>query len=327
VHPRSGKLLCRVTGIAAVSVLLTGCLINPFAQDAQPAAEPVAKAAKTAITRQVAVVLSNELPDFVAIANELENRLGNEKVTVHNLDGKPGNAEHVLAEVDAAGADQLVAVGLLAAKVGREQQSRPMVFCQTYNYKQYGLLSETSKGIGLLPPFDKQFDTGHELDSKLKRIGLLSGPNQEDLLAEIRLAGDDKGIEVISRVVNSDKEALLEFKRMMANIQGLIILPDNRILSPGVLRELMSLGAKHRTQIAVYAPGLLNLGALVSFTGRPTDIAGAVITRLENIQTDGRIPGPDLVPLKDISVQVNPAVADHLSLIIPARLARSPGSR
>ena len=53
--------MCRVTGIAAVSVLLTGCLINPFAQDAQPAAEPVAKAAKTAITRQVAVVLSNEI--------------------------------------------------------------------------------------------------------------------------------------------------------------------------------------------------------------------------------------------------------------------------
>ncbi|MDP6437827.1 MAG: hypothetical protein QF790_08665 [Gammaproteobacteria bacterium] len=319
-------MLYRVTGIAAVGVLLSGCLFNPFARDAQPAAEPVTEIVEIAGTRQVAVVLSNDLPEFVAIADELNRRFSKD-ITVHSLGGKPGNAERVLAEIDAAGADQLVAVGLLAAKIGRERQGRPMVFCQTYNYKEHGLVSANSKGVGLLPPFDKQFETWHELDPKIKRIGLLSGPDKDELLVELRQAGDRRGIGVISRAVSSDKEALLEFKRMMSNIQGLIILPDNRILSPRVLREIMSLGAKRRTQIVVYAPGLLNLGALMSFTGRPDDIANAVVKRLESVQADGRIPGPGLIPLEEIRVQVNPAMADHLSLIIPEPLAGSTGNR
>ena len=52
---------------------------------------------------------------------------------------------------EAAQAQQIVAIGLTAAKVGQSFADTPMVFCQVYNFEQYDLLSDTTRGVDLLP--------------------------------------------------------------------------------------------------------------------------------------------------------------------------------
>jgi ABC-type uncharacterized transport system substrate-binding protein len=309
-----------LAGVLIFAWLLSSCaLLSPVEQPAPVKQTVVQKPAK------VAILLSHDIPEFVSIADALGERLGEGNYSIHHLRGRPHYAARVLKEVDASKADQLVAIGLLAARVGRKQQLRPMVFCQTYNYLEHNLVSDTSKGVSFLPPFDQQFQSWQMLSPNLHRIGVVTGPNQAKILQQIRLAASSKNIEVVTRTVSSDKEAMLETRRLVSDVQGLLLLPDNRVLSPYVLREIMYLGARRRTEIAVYSRKLLELGALISFSGSPDDIAKNVVVRLNQISKNGQVEGPELRPLSALEIQINPAVAGELSLVIPRQFSRVRG--
>jgi ABC-type uncharacterized transport system substrate-binding protein len=317
----------RITGVCVCALLLANCATTPVPVVEKPVVvvKPVVviKPQPVVLPSKVAIVISRDIPNMTSVADALGKRLGEGNYSVHHLQGKPHYGGRVLAEVDAAEADQVVAIGLLAARVLKEHQNRPLVFCQTYNYQEYGLVSDRSKGVSFLPPFDQQFDSWHKLSPSLRTVAVVTGPNQDALLKEIRQAAERKNINVVSRIVTSDKAALHEIKRLMPEVQGVLLLPDNRILSPGVLRQIMSTGAKRRTQIAVYSPSLLNLGALISFAGTPDDIARVVDKRLDAVRADGSLPGPALQSLTKVDMQVNPTVASYLSLAIPKQFAQA----
>lgn len=317
-------MLTRI-GVVAAFAVLSGCALFQTTEPAEAPVvpvviEPIAAPEPVKAIPRVAVLLSQDIPAFESIATELQSDLGADNVTVHSLSGKPYNSAKVMEQIRESNPDHLVSVGLLAAKVGRDAEW-PMVFCQTYNYQEHGLVSDRSKGVSFLPPFEAQFESWQKLAPNLRSVGVLTGPNQEDLVARIERAAAKENIQVVSRTVSSDKEAFLEFKKLVPEIQGLLLLPDNRILSPRVLRQIMTTGAKRRTQIAVYSPALLDLGALISFSGDPADIADAIRGRIDTTAADGTIPGPALAPLSRVDVRVNPAVASHLSLDVPQQLA------
>jgi ABC-type uncharacterized transport system substrate-binding protein len=308
-----------MAGLLLVAWLLSSCAqMRPVEQAAATKAAPVAVE-----PAKVAILLSQDMPEFVSIADKLAEHLGEGNYSIHHLNGRVHYTSRVLEEVEASDADQLVAIGLLAARVGRKQQSRPMVFCQTYNYLEHNLVSDRSKGVSFLPPFNQQFASWQMLSPQLHRVGVVTGPNQKDTLQQIRQAAERNNIEIISRTVTSDKEALLEIRRLIPVLDGLLLLPDNRVLSPVVLREIMGMGVKRRTQIAVYSPGLLEYGALISFSGEPDDIAATVLARLKQINKAGKLSGPAISPLSELEVQVNPEVANNLSLVIPERFSRA----
>jgi ABC-type uncharacterized transport system substrate-binding protein len=252
------------------------------------------------------------------IAEEIQRRDA-EHVTVHNLDGSEANAVTTLAKIDGASSDRIVAIGLLAATVGRRAEM-PMVFCQVYNYQDYDLVSPSSKGVQLLPPFDLQLEAWRSLAPELKSIGIVTGPGQDALIADIQEAVERAELTLTVATVQSDQEALVRFKDMTHAIDGLWLVPDNRILSPNVVREMMSYSAKHKKQVVVFSSGLLGLGALMSVASDERDVADRVLARFENMSESGQLRGPDLQQLTKIHASVNEDIARHLGLAIPEAL-------
>lgn len=331
------------SGLIAALALSAGCVFMPPPPERGevPAPEPVAEAAPppaAAITEapeaakapappmpdepvRTAIVISDDIAAYVGVAEALTSRLTADVVTMHNLDGLELNASRVAAEV--ADADRIVAVGLLAAAVLRRHSDKTMVFCKVFNYQDHDLISPTSKGVSFLPPFDMQVEAWKEIAPQLRRIGIITGAGQEPLVEEIRAATSEHGIMLASRVATSDKEALVEFKRLTPEVQGLWLLPDNRILSPEVVREIMSYSAKHRKQIVVFGRNLLVLGALMSITTDDEDVAAQVVKQLESMTADGRLQGPDMQALTEIHVDVNTEVARYLGLDASERVART----
>jgi ABC-type uncharacterized transport system substrate-binding protein len=269
---------------------------------------------------RTAVIVSSAIPEYMQIVEKILER-GAEAITVHELSGQEANATRVLAEIESANPDRLVAIGLLAAVVARRVSDTPMVFCQVYNYQDQDLLSATSKGVHLLPPFDLQLEAWRELAPSLRRIGIVIGPGQEQLVDEIRQDVAGHGVELTVRTVQSDQEALRAFKTIAPRIDGLWLLPDNRILSPDVVRAILAHGAKHHKQIAVFGDNLLDMGALLSSASDPDDVVERVFLRFDHRDEEGRFLGPDLVRLTDVQVHVNAAVATHLGLIVPEHVA------
>jgi ABC-type uncharacterized transport system substrate-binding protein len=145
----------------------------------------------------------------------------------------------------------------------------------------------------------------------------VTGPGQDALLADIREVVERAGLSLTVATVQSDQEALVRFKDMTHLIDGLWLLPDNRVLSPDVVREMMSYSAKHRKQVVVFGNGLLALGALMSVTSDERDVADRVLARFENTTENGQLRGPDLQQLTEIRTNVNHDVAKYLGLAIP----------
>jgi ABC-type uncharacterized transport system substrate-binding protein len=329
---QSLRILKVLPSIAAASIF-AACAPVPYVAEAPdpapitaPPPEPVAEAIPEApppappappapiVPTRTAVLLSDDIPAFTDIAREIELRTDSDQLTVYNLDGNPLNIARIRTE--AAEVDQVIAIGLLAATVGREIPSKRMVFCQVFNYQDYDLLSATSKGVNLLPPFDLQLQRWKALAPDLNSVGIIVGSNQDDLIAEIRAAAAHHGIELAVREVSSDKEALFAFERLTPDIQGIWLLPDNRILSPEVVREIMSYSARHRKQVLVFGSNLLGVGGLMSVTSDPGDVAEQVLARLDQISADGTLSGPAMRPLTTLEIEINPDVAKHLGVDI-----------
>jgi ABC-type uncharacterized transport system substrate-binding protein len=249
------------------------------------------------------------------IAEEIQRR-DPDHVTVHDLDGQEANAGTTLSEIDGANSDRIVAIGLLAATIGRKTDV-PMVFCQVYNYQDYDLVSPTSKGVQFLPPFSLQLVAWKTLAPELQSIGIVTGPGQDTLVAEIQRVVEAAGLTLLVETVQSDQEALLEFKEMTLAVDGFWLLPDNRILSPDVVREMLSYSAQRRKQVVVFGNGLLGLGALMSVSSDEVDIAERVLVRFENMSEDGQLRGPDIQQLTKIHTNVNHDAANRLGLTVP----------
>ena len=239
-----------------------------------------------------------------------------------NLDRNPELSALNLAEFNQFDPDKIVAIGLAAAKAGRQFAGTPMVFCQVFNYQDHQLISPGSKGVKFLPPFLLQMEIWKDLSPGLQKVGLITGPNQEKLVAEIRHAAEQFKLELLAQTVQSDKEALYAFKRLTSQIQGFWLLPDNRVLSPTVLREIIAYGRKHGNQTVVFSPQLLGLGADISFTSSDADVANAVLKVLGGATDKEGLFGPPLTPLTTLRAEINPDFSDELRLRTSTKLAR-----
>lgn len=339
-----GQWLRDVAALTGASIALSGCVFiasevepvppqEPEVAVVEPAPTPPPPAAPKAPeppppSESTAIVLSQDIPAFSEIADEIRRLLPAEHVvTIHNLAGRQTNAERVVAELAEVDPDRMIAIGLLAATVASRIPETPMVFCQVYNHADYGLISPRAKGVSFLPPFDIQIDAWKKISPDLRSVGVITGPGQEALIEEIRKATADASVQLLVRTADTDQEALFNFKTLTPDIQGLWLLPDNRILSPEIVREIMSYAAKHRRQVVVFGENLLGLGALMSIETDYADVAERALARFDALQANGQLGGPDMLPLTQMHVRPNSEVADYLGLIVPEQLADSGSAR
>jgi ABC-type uncharacterized transport system substrate-binding protein len=263
---------------------------------------------------RTAILISNDTASYQVIANQIARRISADDHRIFNLDGNPANGARTLERLVEFAPDQLIAVGLLAAKTGRQLPELPLIFCQVFNYQDHDLISPTSSGVKLLPPFALQLEAWKALSPDLHTLGVITGPGHEDLIGEITAAARRHDIEVLSRSAQSDKGTLFEFKRLIPLVQGLWVLPDNRILSVRVLKELMAYGSRHGRQIVVFNQQLLNYGALLSVTGNDADVAEQVVRLLNETEFDGTARRPQMAPLTKMHLELNTGVAHELGL-------------
>lgn len=266
----------------------------------------------------VSILVSGDIPAYMRVASELSKHL-TKRSKVYNLDGDAEAVEKALRETQWSDREQVVAIGLKAARAARELSGKQVIFCQVFNYTDYDLITPWMKGVSMLPRFSDQLRVWKDLDPKLRRVALLTGANQQHLVRAAADAAQDHDMEVVYREVHSDKETLYSFKRLAPEVQGLWLLPDNRVLSAGVIRALMSYAVRQRKEVLVFSPTLLKIGGLISIEGTESDVAAQVLARLQQSYGQKEIPGPDVVPLTSMQLQINARVAKQLGLALPAK--------
>jgi ABC-type uncharacterized transport system substrate-binding protein len=266
----------------------------------------------------VVILVSEDILAYSEVASALAKRLG-KRGSVTNLgENQLGNIK-MLAAYRNDENKQFVSIGLNAAIAAKSLINRQVVFCQVFNYQDYKLLTSRHKGVSMMPSMPRTFGAWKDLAPDISDIGVISGPGFEDIIQIARIAAGSFGIKLHHETVNSDKEYLYAFKQMANTVQGYWLLPDNRVLSGNILREVMTFSVRNSKQVAVFSDELLKLGGLFSAVSDNEDIAQHVLDRLEQAQNNETIPGPDIVYLVKLNLRINPVMAQRLSLTIPEK--------
>ena len=284
----------------------------PVVKQEKPKPKPKKKRVKKArpAPPPLLILVSEAIPAYQQVADELSQRFP-KRSTVVLLSGKSVERKQLTALLKKPAYQQFVAIGLAAAKearlvAGKEDE---VVFCQVFNYQDHKLVGPRYKGVGVLPGTATMFARWREISPGLKSVGVISGPG---LKAEVETAATEAakhGITLQHRVVNTDKEMLFAYKQMAPSVQGLWLLPDNRVLSGRTIKELMSFSVRNSKQVAVFSEAILRLGGLLSVTTRPEEIAAKVAQRLSQARKAKGVPGPALLLLEDGDIRVNAIVA------------------
>ncbi|MFQ5935390.1 MAG: ABC transporter substrate-binding protein [Acidiferrobacterales bacterium] len=300
---------------APVSRAETGPQLQPV-----PASELQAVPVPVEALPGVAILVSKDVPAYTRVSGELTKRL--KRVKTYDLNGDAAESNHVLHQIQQSGIRQVVAIGLLAARTARRLSGKQVIFCQVFNYKDYYLVTPWMKGVSMLPRFSEQFRVWKELDPGLRNVAVITGTNQENIVTVAKQAAQMYGIKLIHREVHSDKEMLYAFKRLTSEVQGLWLLPDNRVLSTGVVRAVMSHSVRRGKQVLVFNTALLKIGGLISIQGEERDVAAQVLARLQQAHGEPEIPGPDVTPLSGMQLQINARMVKRLGLVIPTKYAQ-----
>jgi hypothetical protein len=256
--------------------------------------------------QQVAIILSSREAAYEDVALELSKRLDN--VAIYDLEDRSQPPVVAFGYINDSRTDAVVAIGLRAARSSVALAQVPVIFSQVFNYQDYNLVTDKSRGVSAIAPLDAQLDAWKRLDPTLARVGLIVGTGHDALLTEAEIAAQKHGVELQARVAASDQEVLFHFKRMIHEIDGFWLLPDNRILSPRVLMEMLQQANRHRVPVVVSNDGMLRMGAAISVSTVAADIAVAIMKVLEHIRAGEIDALPPLTQLSEVRVATNDAM-------------------
>jgi ABC-type uncharacterized transport system substrate-binding protein len=264
----------------------------------------------------IAILMSDRSPAFVGVQREIEKRYSQRIENYYLGSGETANSA-VQNKIQSSDIPLVVSIGLPAARVARGLSGKRVVFCQVFNYEDTDLVTSWMKGVAATPPVNEQFRVWKQLSPRLKRVGVITGKSLRGLMEEAQAAARENGLELIHIEVRSDKETLYAYKQMVPKIQGLWLVPDNRVLSREVIRDVMAHSVRAGKQVAVFSHQLLALGGLVSAESGYADIAEQVLERLKQAHKDT---GAPIAPLARATIRINTVMAKRLNLTLPRTL-------
>ena len=278
----------------------------PAPEPPAPVAPPPAPPVALPVT---AIMVSDSRPAYREVAVALEGLLDN--YATYDLAGDPRTPESLFAAIGDANTKVVVAIGLDAARQARQLSPVPVVFCQVFNVQGNQLVADNLRGVAATPPLSLQLEAWKQLDPTLKDVGLIVGEGHEALLAEAGDTTQDAGINLHARVALSDRETMYLFDRMIPDLDGFWLFPDNRILSRAVLKHMFDKAAQRRVQMAVFNESLLQLGAVISSTAVAADIATTTESILQRLANGEKDAIPAMTPLSDVNIRINEPQAAH----------------
>ena len=262
--------------------------------------------------QRVAIILSDRKPAYEDIAIQLGELLAD--FSVYDLTDKSLTPRAVFSSISDIDAGIVIAIGLRAATVANAYSPVPVVFCQVFNIADIDLDSDNLKGVAALPPLAMLIAAWQELNPGLSGVGAIVGSGHGDLIDEASKAAESAGLNFHYRIARSDRETLYLFNRLTPDIDGFWLFPDNRILSPSVLRQMLDYASRHRVQVAVFNPALLKNGAALSATSIDSDIAATVVSVADRVLRGDGESIPTVTPLNAIDVQTNREVFRKLEV-------------
>ena len=254
----------------------------------------------------VAIVLTSGQAAYADVATELAHHF--DDVVVYDLSDKSRTPVSAFRSINDSESVAVLAIGSRAAQSSVAMSDMPVVFSQVFNHQDYDLVNDKSRGVAALAPLAAQLKVWKKIDPTLTRIGLIIGEGHDDLIAEAEVAAAELDLELLVRISHSDQETLFFFRRMVRDIEGFWLFPDNRILSARVLKQMLDEANQQHVPVTVPNESMLAMGAAISISTVASDIAETIVTIVRRIQAGEIDKVPPMTRLSEIRVKTNDKV-------------------
>ena len=307
--------------LVILTLAFAGCATNlPNIEPTEPEPVVVIEAPDTAVTPvpdpepavevptppslpAIAIVLTSSQPAYLDVAVELARHF--EKRSVYDLSSESLPPISILRSINDSESAVVVAIGLRAAQSSVAMSDSPVVFSQVFNHQDHDLLKDNSRGVAALAPLDAQLAAWKKVDPTITRIGLIIGEGHDGLIADAELAAARHDIELRIRIAHSDQETLYFFRRMIRDIEGFWLFPDNRILSARVLKQMLDDANRQQVPVVVPNESMLQMGAAISISTVAADIAETIAKVIRKIQAGEIDDVPPMTELSEVRVATN----------------------
>ncbi len=247
-----------------------------------PLPEPELEPAPPQPPPRILLLVADEGASLQAVASEVQKLLPPRSFDAISLGGASDLPADASARLRAGRYWAAVAVGHTAgvALIGTGATLERRVFCQVFDHRE--LAADGMAGVSLLPPADQTLGAWKGISPGLETIGMLTGSGMEPLVHEAGAAAEALNLTLVHREVGSDQALYQAFRALARSIDGLLLIPDHRVLSPGIIRQLFGYAARRSVEVLAYTPGLLELGAVAVASNDPGDVAARVLSLLKD---------------------------------------------
>ena len=276
----------------------------------------------SAFASKVVILQSSNIASYNRTVNAFLDSLPTSlKQQAHrfSLEGDLQNGNAIIEEIRSLDVKLVIAVGLKAALVVRQHLSSvPSIFCMVIDPGKYQLTKSHMAGIALEVPFSNQMATLREVLPRVKRVGVLYNPLKTGRIMEAaKSQAKVIGIELVPRVVSSEKDVPATLRVLVPDIDALWLLPDSTVLTADSFHFLLQTTLEANIPVVGFSSDLVRKGALLSVHFHYEDV-GRQVARLTKKFFKGHkfIPGV-IWPPEPLRWAINLNTANFLDIAVP----------
>jgi putative tryptophan/tyrosine transport system substrate-binding protein len=272
-------------------------------------------------TGGVAVILTADVEEYRRALRGLKATLGHPIVAEYNMEGDFERGRKAMTEVRSRVKPELVvAIGIWALQVAaQESTDLPIVYAMVMNPPSVVARGKNITGASMNVPVDQSIRLFKQLSPLIRRIGVVYNPGKTGYMVQrAQVAAREQGLQLVTREVPSAKEAVTALESIQDAIDALWILPDETILAPPVVQQMLLLSYRRKLPLLGLSENQVEMGALLSLSFASGEDIGRQAGELSNAILMGKAASDiPYTTARQLKLAVNLKAAQKLGLAIP----------
>jgi putative tryptophan/tyrosine transport system substrate-binding protein len=242
--------------------------------------------------------------------------------TEYDLQGDLVGGKEIARKIRASGASLVVAVGLKAALVAKQEIGDiPVVFMMILDPQKHHLNGANITGTLLEIPVDRQLKLLRALLPTKHKLGILYDPSKTSSRikdAEPHAAANEFQLQGFP--VTSEKEVPQQLRALLAADEALWLIPDSTVLTDESIRFILESALAQHVPVIGFSPEFTRLGALLSLSVNYGEVGRETGLLAKRILDGERILPFKPIPVERLKITVNLKTARFLGITFPKEL-------
>jgi len=278
--------------------------------------------ASPAAAARVVVLTSARVEEYEEAIRGFKGTIPHQIVAVYDMDGDLDRGRNQLVEIESkVKPDLIFAVGIWALQVVVSRPpTTPVVYAMVLNPPTViGADTKNITGASINVPVEQQIWLFKQLGPQIKRIGVVFNRAKTGyLVRRAQIVARDEGLELVTREINTAKDAIGALESLQEGIDALWLVPDETVLSQTMVQQMLLLSYRRKIPLLGLTDRHAQMGALFALSFASGEDIGRQAGELAQAILAGR-PVTDVpyTNARKLFLTVNLKAAQKLGLEIP----------